>query len=136
MIVVDTSGLFALFHRREPAHEAAVAAIDEKDELVVSPYVIAELDYLLSTRLGLDEEIAALDELSSGGYELADFEAHDVRAAIEIIQRYPDQAIGLADASLVVLADRYGTKDLLTLDHRHFDVVRPLDGGHFRLLPD
>ena len=33
------------------------------------------------------------------------------------------------------LADRYRTKRVLTLDHRHFGVVRPLSGGRFTLLP-
>ncbi len=48
---------------------------------------------------------------------------------------YRDQAIGVADASIVVLADRYRTKELLTLDHRHFGVLRPLTGGRFKLVP-
>jgi uncharacterized protein len=34
-----------------------------------------------------------------------------------------------------VLADERRTRTVLTLDHRHFDVVRPLDGGHFSVLP-
>ena len=52
-----------------------------------------------------------------------------------MIARYRDQAIGVADASIVVLADRYRTREVLTLDHRHFDVLRPLSGGRFKLLP-
>ena len=49
--------------------------------------------------------------------------------------RYRDQQIGLADASLIVLAHRYRTRKLLTLDHRRLDVVRPIGGGTFKLLP-
>jgi predicted nucleic acid-binding protein len=41
----------------------------------------------------------------------------------------------LTDASVVVLADRYGAKDILTLDERHFRVVRTRDRRPFRLLP-
>jgi hypothetical protein len=37
--------------------------------------------------------------------------------------------------SVFWLADRYNTRDVLTLDHRHFGVIRPLAGGRFRLLP-
>jgi predicted nucleic acid-binding protein len=51
----------------------------------------------------------------------------------EIIARYDDQAIGVTDASLVVLADRYETTSILTLDYRHFRVVKPLAGGSFTL---
>jgi predicted nucleic acid-binding protein len=52
-----------------------------------------------------------------------------------VIARYRDEDIAVADASLVVLADRHRTRTLLTLDRRHFGVLRPLDGGRFRLLP-
>ena len=53
----------------------------------------------------------------------------------EVIGKYSDQDIGLADASLVVLAHQFETHHILTLDRRHFGVVRALDGGRFQLLP-
>jgi predicted nucleic acid-binding protein len=136
VIVADTSGLLALFNRTEPQH-AAVSAVASglTEPLAVSPYVIAELDYLIATRIGVDAGLAVLAELGSGAYELAAFGPHDVLRARSVVERYRDQDIGIADASLVVLADRSGTRDLLTLDHRHFSVVRPLTGGRFRLLP-
>ena len=51
------------------------------------------------------------------------------------MRRYADLAIGLADASIVVLAGRYGLRDVLTLDERHFRTLRLPDGRRFRLLP-
>jgi predicted nucleic acid-binding protein len=51
------------------------------------------------------------------------------------VTRYGDQKIGLTDASLVVLAQRFATRRILTLDRRHFEVVRPVDGGRFTILP-
>jgi uncharacterized protein len=136
VIVADTSGLLALFNRGEPQHAAVrdlVAATS--DRLAVSPYVLAELDYLVGTRVGVDAEVAVLAELAGGAYVLADVGPDDLHLARRVIERYRDQEIGLTDASLVVLADRWGTRELLTLDHRRFGVVRPLTGGRFRLLP-
>lgn len=136
MIIADTSGLLALFNRREPDHRAVTAAVHGQTEpLVVSAFVLAELDYLAATRLGVAAEVAILAELSSGAYQLTPFGETDLINAAKVIERYGDQRIGLADASLLVLADRYRTKTILTLDHRHFDVVRPLSGGRFRILP-
>lgn len=136
MIIADTSGLLALFNRREPAHEAVATVVEaEKDPLVVSPYVVAELDYLAATRLGVDAELAILAELSGGAYILAGTSVEDLTMAARIIERYRGQRVGLGDASLVVLADRHRTRSILTLDHRHFDVLRPLGGGRFRVLP-
>ncbi|CAA9481589.1 MAG: hypothetical protein AVDCRST_MAG12-1537 [uncultured Rubrobacteraceae bacterium] len=51
-----------------------------------------------------------------------------------MIRRHADLGIGLADASNVVLANRHGTLDILTLDERHFRVLRGLRGRPFRLL--
>jgi predicted nucleic acid-binding protein len=135
-VIIDTSVLLAYFNRREPDHQAAVAAIDASIEpLVVSPFVIAELDYLLATRLGVEAEVAVLGELSGGAWELPAFGAVDLAMARDIVNRYGDQAIGLADASIVVLAARYGTRTVATLDRRHFDVLRPLGGGSFTIVP-
>lgn len=136
MIVADTSGLLALFNRREPAHEVVSESVAaETEPVVVSPYVVAEVDHLVSTRFGVAAELAVLRELSGGAYELASLDADDLETCAEVVERYRDQDIGVADASLVVLAQRYGTHRLLTLDRRHFDVLRPLAGGRFAILP-
>ncbi|HEY7822845.1 MAG TPA: PIN domain-containing protein [Acidimicrobiia bacterium] len=135
MVIVDTSGLLAFFNRNEPLHHEVVAAVDEAQDLVVSPYVVAEVDYLVATRHGVGAELEILDELSGGAWMLADFEKGDIREARAVVARYRDQDIGLADASLVILAHRFRTRKVLTLDRRHFDVIRPIDGGRFTLLP-
>jgi len=112
------------------------AIAEDNGPLIVSPYVLAELDYHLLDRWGVRSELAALAELQSGAWKLAQFDAADLRMAYSIIERYRDQEIGLTDASLVVLADRYRTDRILTLDHRHFNVLRTADGAPFKLLPE
>lgn len=135
-MIADTSGLLALFNRREPTHEAVAAAVEASSEpLVVSPFVVAEIDYLVATRLGVDAELAVLAELARGGFDLAEITVGDLGDCASIVERYRDQDIGVADASSVVLAHRYRTRTILTLDRRHFTVLRPVDGGRFSLLP-
>ena len=135
-MIVDTSALLAYFDSSEPDHAAVSLTINESDGvLVVSPYVIAELDYLVATRVGVDAELAVLRELSGGAWELADFPAADVERAAAVIAKYRDHNVGVADASNVVLADRYQTRTIATLDHRHFSVLRPLSGGRLTVVP-
>ncbi len=55
--------------------------------------------------------------------------------AREILGRYADLDLGLADASNVVLSLRHGILDILTLDERHFRVLSGADDRPFRLLP-
>ena len=136
VIVADTSGLLALYNRREPTHGAVAHLLESsRDALIVSPYVVAELDYLMATRLGVDAELAVLRDLAGGAYVHPSLDLAELGACTDVIERYRDQQIGITDASLVVLAHRYRTKTILTLDRRHFDVLRPLDGGHFNIAP-
>src|SRR5437879_3665906 len=68
-------------------------------------------------------------------YELAVFDEFNAAKAREIIERYSDLNVGLADASIAVLAERYETRDVLTLDERHFRAIRPAPRRRFRILP-
>ena len=136
MIIADTSGLIALFSESGPQHEAVVEWLERNDRLmVVSPYVVAEVDYLVAKRLGVEAELAVLAELAGGAYELPAMGVEDSIATRDVVERYRDLGIGAADASLVVLAERYRTRMILTLDRKHFGVLRPLDGGHFEIVP-
>lgn len=136
MIVLDTSGLLAALDGSERRHQAAAAALRRADPpWLLSPFVLAELDYLLATRVGVAAERSLLDEIGRGVYRLEPFDAEDVVAAERVIARQATLGIGLADASIVVLAARYGVRDILTLDERHFRVLRPSGGKAFRLLP-
>lgn len=136
MVIADTSGLIAFFSESGKQHDRVASWLAKSDEvMVVSPYVMAELDYLVATRKGVDDELAMLAELAGGAYELAAMSADDIAAARDVIARYRDLGVGLADASLVVLAQRYRTHTVLTLDHKHFGVMRPLGGGLFTIVP-
>lgn len=101
----------------------------------LSPFVLAEVDYLLSDRLGPAPALQVLEDVAAGAYQLAPFSDEDLGTAISIVRRYADLVVGLADASLVVIAARHGTDRILTLDERHFRVIRPLQGGVFTILP-
>jgi hypothetical protein len=136
MIVLDTGGLLAALDANEELHGRCVAAlVSAKPPRVLSPFVLAELDYLIGTRVGHEAQIALLDEVARGAYQLDSFSAEDVERAGQVMKRYTDLRIGLADASVVVLAQRHGALDLLCTDERHFRSLRGPGGKPFRLLP-
>ncbi len=135
MILVDTSGLLAALDAAQRMHhEAATSLAAATPPLLLSPFVLAELDYLLATRVGHAARTGLLAEVQRGALQLEPFSAADVRAAAAIIERHADLAISLADASIVVLATRHKTQDVLTLDQRHFRLLAANDKP-FRLLP-
>ncbi len=136
VIVLDTSGVLAAIDSSQRYHDAAKEALGEASvPLILSPFVLAELDYMLATRVGAAAELALLEEVARGTYRLAQFSTRDVSEARRIIEQYADLHVSLADASIVVLANRHDTLDVLTLDERHFRVLRGQGGSPFRLLP-
>ena len=105
MILVDTSGLLAALDGAQRLHREAAASLSAASPpLLLSPFVLAELDDLLATRVGRAARMSLLGEVQRGALHLEPFSATDVRAAVAIIDRHADLAISLADASIVVLA--------------------------------
>jgi hypothetical protein len=136
VILLDTSGLLSAIDRSQRHHDAARQALEAAPPpWILSPFVLTELDYLLATRVSQEAERALLAEVGRAVYRLETFDAGDIESAERLIGRYRELEIGLADASLVVLANRYGVRDLLTLDERHFRTLRGPGGRPFRLLP-
>jgi hypothetical protein len=121
VLILDTSGLLAALDDDQRSHAAPKQVVANYDGLLLlSPFVLAELDYILTTRVGWVAECALLGEVGRGTYRLEPFSEDDVAEAMGVIERHADLGIGLADASNVVLANRHGTLDILTLDERHF----------------
>lgn len=136
MILLDTSGLLAAIDGSQRRHRAAAAALRAAEPpLVLSPFVLAELDYLLAARVSSRAAAALLEQVADGVYALEPMTAGDIAAALDLLDRYADLALGLADASIVVLAQRHGVTDVLTLDERHFRALRGPSDRPFRLLP-
>jgi uncharacterized protein len=135
-LIVDAGALYAQADADEPQHTAVAQVLrDELGTLVTSQLVVAEADYLILRRLGVDVELAFLDDLASGTYVVDALTPAELGIARDVAARYRDLELGLADASLVVLANRWQTRRLLTLDERAFRAVSPLQGGSFELLP-
>jgi predicted nucleic acid-binding protein len=79
--------------------------------------------------------MSLLAEVARGAYRLEPFGADDIALAKEVLDRYADLEIGLADASIVVLAERHAVSELLTLDERHFRALRINKRRRFKVLP-
>lgn len=136
MILLDTSGLLAAVDASEPHHAAAASVIRGSTVAkLLSPFVLAELDYLLRVRVNRRAADALLGEVAAGAYQLEPFDSADVAKARSITTKFGDLDVGLADASIVVLADRHDIRDVLTLDERHFRALRDARGRSFRVLP-
>ncbi|MDT3440423.1 MULTISPECIES: PIN domain-containing protein [unclassified Pseudofrankia] len=137
MIIADTSGVLAFLDAGAAEHADCVAIVDRIERpMLISHMVIAETDYLLTTRFGLTAANRFLSEVARGSWELAASDAHDIDTVVTVNTRYEALKLGATDCLNIVLAARYGAKTLFTLDHRHYRAIVPLGKPEpFLLLP-
>jgi predicted nucleic acid-binding protein len=121
----------------DDVHHAACRALleAERGPLFLPIVLLAEIDYLLSTRLGVDAALEFLESIESGAFTLVDLSRDDVVRCRELISQYRDLPIGLADASVVTTAERLQIQRVFTVDQRHFRTIQPRGLGHFIILP-
>lgn len=137
-LIIDTSGYLAAATSKHPQHQDVVDVLARIEQPpIVSPLVVAEIDYLVLDKAGVVQELDVIDDLTSDAYELPDVDVDDLRAARKVVAKYQDLKVGLTDAVNVVLADRFDTNEILTTDQRHFRAITPLSRrfAAFRLLP-
>jgi predicted nucleic acid-binding protein len=138
VIICDTSGLLAAYDADDPDGPMVRDLLDaEAGTLIVSPFVVAELDYLLMSRAGVRAELTLLSDLANDVYQVAAFTTQDAQRAETFARQHADLKLGIADTHTMILAapDRYGTTRILTFDQKHFRAVKPLQGGVFTVLP-
>lgn len=73
----------------------------------------------------IDAEVLALVPLDRG----------DAPRMRELMSKYRDLPMDLADAALVRVAERERLRRVFTLDRRHFTVYRPARLGRFVIVP-
>ena len=133
-MIIDTSALIALYNPDEHEHSAvSELIIDSNEQMIVSPLVLAELDYMIQTKFSPELAIQVMLDVAGGAFTIAHLDVADIKKAARISEKYLDTPIGLTDASLVVLAEHFEDDIILTTDFRHFSVLRNSKGKPFTL---
>lgn len=136
MILVDTGPLVAAANRRDAHHATSVAALaSAHSPRFVPGLVVAEVCYLLARDAGATVEAEFLRSFTTGFLTLVDLTVADLGRTAELVEQYADLPLGATDACLVALAERLGITELVTLDRRHFSVVRPEHVDTLTLIP-
>jgi predicted nucleic acid-binding protein len=137
MIIVDTGPLIALFDPKDAAHARCKRALEHiKEPLWATTPVLTEAFHLLSpNRFGSNN---LRDFIARGGLGVWFLTEPSLLRAFELMEQYADQAMDLADASLVTAAEVLNTRKVFCIDRRDFDTYR-LKRGHrhigFEIIP-
>jgi predicted nucleic acid-binding protein len=132
--LVDAGPLVALIEPADRNHQRCVDTLKGlKDPLVTVWPAFTEAMYLL--RGATRSQNALWGMVESGGLDWAALTPDDAPQMRELMDRYRDQPMDLADAALVRVAEREGLRLIFTLDRRHFEVYRIRRRTRFTILP-
>lgn len=133
-VLVDAGPLVALLDRGDGAHEACVEVLRGLRDPLISVWpAFTEAMYLLGGSWIAQK--ALLSRLETGALTLAALDDQDAPRIRELMEKYRDQPMDLADAALVRVAEREDITRIFTLDRRHFSVYRPGRRRRFAVLP-
>ena len=136
MLIVDAGPLYAASATHDDHHGRCVELLSQASRpLLVPELVVTEVSYLLSDRIGAHAELAFARAIAAGELLVEPVLDPEWGRIADLMEQYVDLPLGIADASLVALAERHRAKEIASLDHRHLGVVRPLHVPSFTLLP-
>jgi predicted nucleic acid-binding protein len=133
-VLVDAGPLVAVLDRSDPNHAVCVQTVRAiHDPLVTVWPAITEAMYLL--RFSWKAQAALWEMVETEGVGLVPLDHTDVSRIKELMRKYRDLPMDLADAALVRVAEREKLRRIFTLDRRDFEVYRPVRLGRFSILP-
>jgi predicted nucleic acid-binding protein len=134
VVLVDAGPLIALIDRSDPHHDACVSVLRTISDPLLSAWpVVTEAMYLLGFSWRAQE--ALWDLIDAEVLALALLDRSDAARMRELMSKYRDLPMDLADAALVRVAERERLRRVFTLDRRHFTVYRPARIGRFMIVP-
>ena len=133
-VLVDAGPLVALIDRGDDHHQRCVDALRGiRDPLMTVWPAVTEAMYLLGP--SWPAQAALWEMVESEAVALLQLDGDDVPRMAELMRKYKDLPMDLADAALVRVAERERIRHVFTLDQRDFRVYRPAGLGRLSLLP-
>ena len=133
MILVDAGPLVALVNRADQNHEACTTALGALREPLLTCWpVVAEAMFLLGYSWEAQDTLWGMIAARTPG--LLSIDERDVPRMRELMRKYRDLPMDLADAALVTIAEREGIRRVFTTDRRDFSLYRPARIGRFDII--
>lgn len=135
MILTDTGPIVAIMDRADEDHELCVAALTGlRGPMTTTWPALTEAMHLIGARAGWKAQDTLLGLVNRGDVVLEDLKQADVDRCRELMAKYRSLPMDLADASIVVVAERLRTRRVFTLDS-DFRVYRIQGRQSFDIVP-
>lgn len=137
-ILVDT-GFWVAANNRKDAHHKPVIGWLEKNinanfRFVTTWIVLCESFFLIKYKVGFQTAANLIKAYNRSEFDVLNLELEHSHRVIELLNKYEDLDIDLADVSLVIAAEQYNTGEILTVDNNDFDSLRWKKNKQFKLI--
>ncbi len=113
-ILIDAGPIIALYRKNDSYHKKALEFIKNfQGRLITTWLVVTEVMHELS-RPDVQEKF--LLWIERGGLEIASMDRDSVSGLIKLIKKYSDIPMDLADATLMLYAEKTGITEIATVD--------------------
>ena len=134
MILIDTGPLVALLHADDQSHDRCVKTLRSLKEPMATVWpVLTEAMYLLN--FSWEAQAALWEMIITEVLVILPLDRGDATRIRELMKKYRDLPMDMADAALVRVAERERLRTVFTLDRRGFLVYRPARLGRFSIMP-
>jgi len=134
MILLDTGPIVALFDASDDYHGLCVESLKNIDESLITTWpVLTEAFYLLGFSWKAQDNL--WEFILRGGVDVLSMDDKEQTRCRQLMEKYADLPMDLADGSLVVFAESKKIKKVFTLDHKDFQIYKPARMKNFILLP-
>lgn len=125
-LLIDSGFLIALLNRNDQFHKQATRLIKTlSDRKWVSTWAImTEVSHMLAREKAFEAIIKMLSLIENGGLTLFHINEHHISRLKQLMEKYQDLPIDLADASLIILAEEIGHGEIVSTDRRDFGTYR------------
>ena len=125
LIIADTGFWVALANRKDKHHSLAKKCYHlYHPRLITTYFVMGETCHLLLREIGVEAQIKFLQAYQIEAFKVFHLEKQHFPRLIELMQKYKELPMDLADASLVILAEQLGHGQILSTDQRDFNTYR------------
>ncbi len=123
MVLIDAGPLIAIVKADDQHHAACAAALKTiRHPLATVWPALTEAMYLLGDVPGGQE--AVWEMIARGAVQLLELGLADLPRIRELMRKYADRGMDLADAALIRVAEREGIREFFTVDRKDFAVYR------------
>jgi uncharacterized protein len=125
-LIIDSGFFIALLNKKDQYHHQATCQIRSLSDRkwVTTWAIMTEVSHVLAKERAFHVMQRMLNLCENGGLTLFHIDTHHIPRLKQLMEKYQDLPIDLADASLILLAEELGHGEIVSTDKRDFGAYR------------